>query len=225
MVETIAYSVISAIICSGILFAILNFGVKRLSKQNSSGAAEQGEDLQEKIVEITGAVDEAVASFSPLLSADALEEIEQTKAEFDSKLNEVKGKLSTLEKSLSAKQKDVDKAESSHNDLKRSKEAAAILADELKEAKDRLESEHKTLEEELTKSLSQLEVLSSELNLNPEAEAGITKIQNALENSRAHLKNLIQIYSQGSNRFINLQGQYRDLEKEFTKLVEKELTG
>ena len=225
MISTIILNVVIALVCCLILGAALFFGTKVLSRQQSSGAAGQIEEIDKKISVINSSIDNAIKKFEHLVSADELEQLDSAKDQLNKTLQEVQSKLHNLENALASKQKEVDAAESSHNDLKRSKEAAAVLADDLKATKAKLESEHKALETELNQSLSQLQALSSELHINPQAEAGINKIKNSLSNSQIQLKTLIQIYQQGSTRFVNLQEQYKDLEKEFTKLVEKELSG
>lgn len=225
MVQTIILALVSAVVGLAVLYAALQFGVKLLSKKQSSGASDQITSIDKTINELNTSIEAALSKFSELVSGDELDTLEKTKIELNNNLKTIETKLKSLDQALANKQKDVEKAESTHNELKRSKEAAQVLADELKSAKSLLENEHKALESELTQSLTQLETLSSELKINPQAEAGINKIKNSLTNSRTQLNNLIQVYKQGSTRFVNLQAQYHDLEKEFTKLVEKELSG
>lgn len=225
MLQTIIITLVSAGVCVGILFGALHFGVKLLSKRQSSGASDQIHTIDKSIDELNSAIESALNQFAELISADELDSLDNAKSELDANLKTVQKKLQSLELALQNKQIEVDKAESTHNELKRSKEAAEVLADELKASKSKLDAEHAALEGELNQSLTQLEVLSTELKLNPQAEAGMNKIRNSLINSQTQLKNLVQIYRQGSTRFVNLQTQYRDLEKEFTKLVEKELSG
>jgi len=223
--EVIAYSVGSAAAGLVLLFIALTIGVKILAKTQSSGASSKVSVLDEKIALITNSISIALEKFEPLSSASELESLDIKKETTLATLRDSENKLKALENALTKKQEEVNSAETSHNDLKRAKEASEILADEIVAKKSILEAEYQALEEELSQSLNQLEVLSSELNLTPQQQAGITKIENSLANSQKQLKILVHMYQQGSTRFTTLQDQYKDLEKEFTKLVEKELTG
>ena len=99
------------------------------------------------------------------------------------------------------------------------------MADSVRARKEELKSEYVRLESELENSLSQLSALSSEVTLTSDQQIGIKKIHGALEKTREQLNLLNEIYTQAQSRFLNLEAQYGELEKEFTKLVEKELSG
>lgn len=117
----------------------------------------------------------------------------------------------------------VKNEEETHNSLKHGKEEAVALAEQTREAYQQLSLESKHLESQLNQSLSKLSVLSNEVALTKEQEEGLMKICTSLEEAKNHLNSLVEMHGQAMMRFNSLELQFEELEREFGKLVEKEL--
>lgn len=192
----------------------------------SSGA--DGSDLQQRetrSTELSSQLDQALqylAAMVPL--GDALER-EQQIAGLRQDLSAETKKLQDLEAQLGRMQGLVETAEAAHSELKKGKEDCDTLADDIRSRKEQLISEASKLENEIAQSKAQLSMLSEEVSLTKEQKAALNQITAALDNSQKHVSGLAEVYTVASTRFVNLETQYSELEKEFTKLVEKELSG
>lgn len=218
------YILITSIL-TGILFS---GGVYLLNRILSSG---QGDSVATEVVEREQEAAELEKnleaalnygeSMSPLSDSLAKEEEIQTLLE---QLAGEREKLSALDKQVEGLQQTVEQEEAAHNELKKGKEEAVELAHSVAARKDELHAEFARLEGELEQSLAQLSALAGEVSLTAEQQTALNKINTALERGRAQLNTLNEIYTQAETRFLNLEIQYSELEREFTKLVEKELS-
>lgn len=218
--------IVSALVLAGILYGSLLAVSKVIQKKSSTSGS--GPELKATCLEIEAldkSLEEAFAYSSQLSPLSMYTELVQRKEAFEENLQNEKNKIEVLENKLKEIQAKVTKEETSHSNLKKGREEAIDLANDIKERKAQLEADQKRLNDELLNSMNQLNVLSGELNLTPEQEVGFNKIKNALKNSQDQLVSLSQTYKQASGRFSTLHGQYSDLEKEFTKLLEKDLAG
>jgi predicted nucleic acid-binding Zn-ribbon protein len=82
-----------------------------------------------------------------------------------------------------------------------------------------------TLEHTLAESLKTLDAMSSEIKMTPDQQAVIQELSNALTSASAQLRDVIVDYQNAHERLESLRLQHRDLENEYTKLVEQQLAG
>lgn len=218
--------IVSSLVFSILLYVSLVLATKSISKKASiSGSGPELKSANLEISTFDKTIADALSYASQLVPLSLYRDLINKKDAFEDNLQTEKNKLEELESKLSEIQSKVAKEELSHSNLKKGREEAIDLANDIKERKAQLEAEQKRLNDELLNSMNQLTVLSGEMNLTPEQEMGFNKIKTALKNSQEQLTSLTQTYKQASGRFATLHSQYSDLEKEFTKLVEKDLAG
>jgi chromosome segregation ATPase len=179
--------------------------------------------LEAKIEEINSSINNALNYSSQLVPLESALERKSEEKIIRAELEKELKTLKQLEMRLNSLQTEVEVAEASHHEIKRGKEASEELSKAIKERKDKLDKENNKIINDIDLSLDQLSSLSKGLSLTKDQDTGMKIIFNGISNSKKQIQTLVQAYKQSSGRFINLQAQYQDLEKEFTKLVEKEL--
>ena len=200
------------------------FFIRKLTKKSQESTGQDMSAGEDRIGELDQVMESAfkhVEGMVPLADARAIEsKIAETMKQFGVE----HAKLDQLEKSLAKAQKGVDTEEAAYNELKRGKDDAEQLADKIKADADRVDAETKRIENEIKESKDSLQKLGSEVALTADQKKAVDAIAASLNESSNRLKVLIESYSVASQRFVNLQSQYTELEKEYRKLVEKELS-
>jgi chromosome segregation ATPase len=201
--------------------------LKKLLGQKSAGGGLQTSirNLDSQISAANEGLEQGFAHIKEMVSLDVFQAKEKELAALNKQLNSERLKLEKLDRQVEKLQASVESEEASHNDRKRGKEEAASLADQVRENTQRLASEYSRLEQELNQSLSQLTALNTEVELTNEQKIALDSVYNGVRISRDQLSTLADVHTQAALRFTNLESQYQELEKEFTKLVEKELSG
>jgi chromosome segregation ATPase len=214
-------------IIAGLIFTASVIVSKIVITKKKEGAADASQInvMEMKTTKLAETIDNAIVRFGSMVPLDDFLTRQKQIADLEQQHSEEQAKLATLDKQVEKLQATVEAEEASHNALKKGKEEAAILADEVRSNKEQLTTEITRLENELASSLSELEVLSSEVDLSRDQQIALDRISSGLENARTQLRTLGDVYTQASTRFTNLESQFVELEKEFTKLVEKELGG
>ena len=202
--------------------------VFRLRGTNSKGQAELSSEM-DKQADIIRKFDTAIIAgltyVEPMTPLGEAIEREHSIAGLRGELATESAKLGTLDAQLSKLQKAVEDAEAAHNELKKGKEDAQTLADEIRGRKEQLAAEASRIASELIQSQAQLDLIAGEVTLTREQRSALNSVKAAVEGTNNQLMALNEIYSVAAARFTNLETQYSELEKEFTKLVEKELSG
>ncbi len=217
--------ILVAILFGGLYVGGLVLLSRYFAKNKPSGSSETAGDVESEIALVDGAMEQALSYVEDMLPLREAGERKAAIKDLEEQLEKENAKLAELDKKVEALQADVEVEEASHNELKKGKDEATMLAEELRATKDSLEAEAGRLQEELAQSLQHLESLSGEIEMTAEQKAALSKIGAALDSARAQFSSVAEIHSQAQTRFFNLEHQYLELEKEFTKLVEKELSG
>jgi chromosome segregation ATPase len=220
--STLITAIIAGVIFLGAAFVLQKY---LAAKQRGAGISSNIGEVEEKISDTDAAIQNALAHVESMMPLAKLKEREEELEGLNQQLGVEREKLEKLDKQVEKLQKTIEEEESAHNELKKGREEASTLADDVRANKERLASEYQQLESELKQSLSNLEALNTEVDLTADQQIAVDKIQGALESARVQLSTLSEMHSQAATRFTNLEAQYVELEKEFTKLVEKELSG
>lgn len=215
-------TIVLGIVFSGIVFALMKYFQK---KKESTGSGENMVGIEGEIQSMSDTIERGLSYCRDMIPYSKLKSRKADIERFNQQLSEERGKLEKLDKQVESLQGTIEVEESSHNELKKGKEEAGELAEQLRMNKDQLEGEYTRLEAELSRSLTEVSALSSEIEMTSDQKIACDKVQAGLENARLQLSTLADIYTQASTRFTNLENQYQELEGEFTKLVEKELGG
>lgn len=218
-------SLIIALVGAAIAALASFIAVARTKKANSGTATSELGAIDAQSATLAGEIEQAIAYISqmdPLAESRAL--MGQIAA-LNAELDQEREKLAALEKQLSGAQSKVDKEENEHSNLKRGKEECQRIADEMRSNTERLAMEQSRLDSELQQSSAQMTMLASETSLTAGQSQALKQINEALNDSSSHLKSVANLHNLSSERFLNLEVQYTELEKEYRKLVEKELSG
>ncbi len=217
--------IVSFLIGASAIAGIFVLTLKSLAAKAEGGGGSDLEQREERSSRLSENIEQALAYLGAMVPlADAVEREQQIAGLRQDLAGETK-KLQDLEAQLGRLQGMVETAEQGHSELKKGKEDCDTLADEIRTRKDQLNSEASRLESEIAQSRAQLSMLSEEVTLTKEQKAALNSITAALDHSQKQVTALAEIWTVASNRFVNLETQYSELEKEFTKLVEKELSG
>ena len=218
---SIVVTILLAGVCSGALFATL----KVLRSQASKEVGKERDVFKAEIAKFDDAIEVALSSLSGMSPLSDVRELEEKRKKIAADFDVERGKVTKLEGDLAALQKKVDKQEARHNELKKGKEDADRIADDIRANQEKLLAESKKLESELGQSKAQMSALVSSLPLDADQRAAIKEITDAVEKLGEQLKTLMEVNEVTSGRFLALQTQYSELEKEYRKLVDKELSG
>ncbi len=216
----------TSLVFSGLLYAGLLLASKSISKKASStGSSEEVKLAEISISKLDTNITNAIEYAKDLVPLSNLLDLVKTKDGFEDNLANERTKLELLEGKLNQIQEKVTSEEENHSNLKKGRAEAIDLANSIREKKGQLEKEQKKLVEDLGDSKNKLENLSTEVSLSPDQEIGLNLIKATIKSTHEQFTALSQTYKQSSTRFASLHSQYADLEGEFTKLVEKDLSG
>jgi chromosome segregation ATPase len=217
-----------ALIFSLILIAPLFYGLKFLIKkvytQTTSESSTKIPEINIQITKSDDMIHEDLSYTQGLLPlSDALKRKEQEQ-NLKNELIKSEKIIFELEKNLSALKSEVDETQNEYNKVKKGKESGDAISENIKTRKNELKNENDSLQKNLLESLNGIESFSKSTRLNQNQEAGVKMIIGNIQDANKHLETLINSYNQSSSRFLNLYEQYSDLEVEFTRLVEQELS-
>ncbi len=131
--------------------------------------------------------------------------------------------LKALEQKLEKAQKGVEEKEAIQQQTKSSKEEDEKKLGELLGGFDKIEQEAVGLERELAESLKNLDNILKEVKATDDQKAVLQELQSALTDAGARLRELLMEHGTVKERLEMLNQQHRDLEEEYTRLVEQQL--
>ena len=131
--------------------------------------------------------------------------------------------LKEIEASLVKAQKAVEEKEAQQQEVKTLKEEDETKLIELLTTFETLSSESITLESELAHTLKNVEEMLSSATLTDQEKEILTEFNEALFSASSRLRDLMTEYGVVKERLEGLQGQFKDLEEEYTRLVEQQL--
>ena len=131
--------------------------------------------------------------------------------------------LKEIEGSLSVAQKKVEEKETQQQELKTLKEEDETKLIDILTVFETLSQESMSLEQELAQSLKNVEEMLAGTTLSNEQRGILTEFNEALLSASSRLRDLVTEYQVVRERLEGLQGQFKDLEEEYTRLVEQQL--
>jgi len=215
----IIFLVISGLVATGVVF----FVFRTLSKQASASVGKERDVIANEIQIYDDAIERAVIKLDTMVSLDEKVQLAAEQANLQKALDVEKGKVKKIQADLQSLQERVDQQEAKHSELKRGKEESDALAKSLRENKQRLVDEAGTLSKACLEIVSGFSVVSSKISKEQLAE--LEEIEETTKTASVQLKEFSEFYSRAATRFVNLEKQYAELEREFRKLLDKALTG
>ena len=215
MVITIVATVLSVLGIVG--------GFALLKKQIASSVGAEKDSLISEIPKVIAGIEKMLADASRFASKPQLDFVTQQAQAAQADLAKEKQNLTSIETRLDEAQKNVETKEAAQQELKSGREDEEILLQELFAKFDDISAESVTLEQRLASSMKNLDQLLEEVELTPDQRGMYQDLQNALSSAGTRLRDLLMEYTTVKDRLQVLQQQHKDLEEEYTRLVEQQL--
>lgn len=196
---------------------------KYLSEKASKIKDADTATIKSEIYHCDQATKKALSKLNSMMSLNDKIEVEQVISEQEVAIEAENSRLIKIQEKLSTLQAEVARQEEKIAQLKKGKEESFRLADDVRSKSEALEAERNRLEAELNNSKDQMIALKSELELTSAQASAIDEIYKAIDEASSRLMELSDSHQIASERFLNLQIQYEELEKEYSKLIAKEL--
>jgi len=159
-------------------------------------------------------------NFASRLQLESLQKMTQSTVD---ELGKEKSLLKETEGRLDQAQKEVENKESHHQEMKTAKEEDEQKLQELLERFGQVSSESMELEQHLAASMKNLDKLLDEAELTADQSSVLRELSTAMTNASSRLRDLLVEYTTVKERLELLSQQHRDLEEEYTRLVEQQL--
>jgi len=219
MIIAILTLVLSGSLATGLSFLVF----RNLSKQATSSVGKERDIIVSEIQLFDEAIDKALVKLDSMVSLDERIKLEQEVATIQKSIDIEKGKVNKIQKDLQSLQERVDQQEAKHSELKRGKEESDVLAKSLRENREKFVEEAASLSQSCAGVLDSFALLSAKLS--KESLSEIQELEETFRMSSVQLMEFSEFYSKAATRFINLEKQYSELEREFRKLLDKALIG
>lgn len=131
--------------------------------------------------------------------------------------------LKEFETKLEGAQGQIEAKETAQQELKTSRREDEERLNQLLASFKDISQESIALEQRLAASLKNLDGLMAGMTLTPDQRAVLTELQNVMVSAGGRLRELITEYEAVKNRLEILRQQHKDLEEEYTRLVEQQL--
>ena len=209
-----------ALIVSAACVAIGVFVLRRsIHSSGGSPRAKLVSQIRESEEEIKALLHYANAFASKGQFDTVVRMLEQLKADLQSE----KHALQEIESKLTKAQNDVEGKEGQQQSLKTAREEDELRLEELMSTFSTVSDESRQLERRLADSLKELDRMLEELELTADQRDVLDELSKALSTAGGLLRDLITEHAALHERLEQLRQQHRDLEDEYTKLVEQQL--
>jgi chromosome segregation ATPase len=179
---------------------------------------EQSRQLEEKLIEVLSEKDR-------FASKAQIATLRRQTESFLTTIAEQRGLLETIIQRLDKARIDVEERELAQQEARAMREEDEVVIEQVTSNYTHFSTESVTLEHTLAESLKTLDVMTSELQMTPDQQAVFSELSNALTSASAQLRDVIVDYQNAHERLENLRSQHKDLEAEYSKLVEQQLGG
>lgn len=188
------------------------------SNEEMASLREKSRELEEKLIEMLSEKDR-FASRAQIATL-----VRQTES-FLATISEQRGLLTTIAQRLEKARVDVEERELAQQEARAMKEEDEAVIVQVTTNYTQFSTESVTLEHTLAESLKTLDAMTNELQMTPDQQAVFAELSNALTSASSQLRDVIVDYQNAHERLENLRSQHKDLEAEYSKLVEQQLGG
>lgn len=211
--------IVTVALNGGILFGLMTF----LKNREATALGNEAAATRKKIETVDEGLDNLLKYSHRYISKKALEDSVEKVAQLTRELEEQKAALEAIEVKLEKVQKEVETREDQQQEVKASNQADQEKLEELLGNYAEASTEAFSLEQKLAESLRNLDSMLEELTLTADQRALLESLSEALSEAGARLRDLLTEYEATNNRLKTLQQQHKDLEEEYTRLVEQQL--
>ncbi len=214
------YIVVSAVLSIVVVAASLFTG-----KKLAGGASkEQIDALMVEARELESLLSPSRASAEGRFSNAQLARLIEQTEEFVQGLEQQKQTIKQIETRLEKAQKEVEGKEGEQQEMKSAKEEDEKRLYEITTAFETHSSQSVALEHQLAASLKNLDTMMVEVPMTADQKAVFQALSDTLTNVSSRLRDLFVDYQAVHERLEGLKSQHTDLEEEYTKLVEQQLS-
>lgn len=215
----IALALIMTIIAAGAIVGALFIFRRQISASVGVERDSLASEIPKILDEAKGLLEQADRFASRPQLDFVIEQVQAAQAGLDNE----KSNLKNIETRLEQAQKDVETKEASQQELKSSKEEDENQLQELLARAETIASEALALEQRLAASMKNLDQLLQEVDLTPDQRGMLEELQRAFTDASSRLRDLLMEYNTVKDRLMVLKQQHKDLEEEYTRLVEQQL--
>jgi putative ABC transport system permease protein len=212
-------SIIIGLISAGLIVA-LGLVIK---KKLSGGQAEQIDALVLEVSELDRKIDEIQSQAKDLISKSQADSAQEQLESARAAITAEKSNLAAIERKLDKAQKLVEGKEAIQQELKSGKAEDEQKMAELLAGYADISAESVMLEQQLAASMKNLDQIMSEVDMTVDQRSVLQDLSGALTTAGSRLRDLIMEYQQTNERLQALNVQHKDLEEEYTRLVEQQL--
>ena len=219
--ENILITVLTLLIAIGLPLAAYLAGKRAgalASDTESAALRDEAQTLETQLIEV-------MSEQRKFASKGQIQSLISQAKTFTSSTQDQKAILSSLVERLDKARENVQQREAEQQEIRVMKEEDEKIIVQLTSNYAQFSNESVTLEHTLAESLKTLDAMSSEIKMTPDQQAVIQELSNALTSASAQLRDVIVDYQNAHERLESLRLQHRDLENEYTKLVEQQLAG
>jgi chromosome segregation ATPase len=208
-------------ILSGSAALAVAFFIKRKANY---GIGQERKDLKISLAGIDQDLLSLTKESEKLISRRQLEGIRKRRLTLSQEMDTAKNLAIEIEEKVRAAQKAIKEKESSQSKLKAVKVGEENKIAEIITTYEALNGESIDLERKLAESMKQLDSLEGEAQLTEKQKEALAKLSEVLSSAGERMRELITEYDTINKRILELQQQYLDLEDEFKRLVEQQLS-
>jgi len=197
-----------------------------VGKNTASGASnEEMAHLRERSRELESNLIELLSEKDRFASKAQIATLIRQTESFMATISEQRGLLTTISQRLEKARVNVEERELAQQEARAMREEDEAVIEQVSNNYTQFSTESVTLEHTLAESLKTLDVMTSELQMTADQQAVFAELSNALTSASSQLRDVIVDYQNAHERLENLRSQHKDLESEYSKLVEQQLGG
>jgi chromosome segregation ATPase len=219
MAILITFCVLSIVISTSSLF----FLSKKLALTTTVSNSQEFEITEKATTEVcaklAGFLQKKPEEFG---SKQQLESVSAQLIEVHESIENERTELKNIENSLLASQNEVEERETKIHEIKGARQQEIKALEEVKQNFEKLSEQSTVLESNLQNSLVEIERLGSELELTQDQKDTLNEFSEIFQVALNDLTLLMAQADDSEERVKNLAQQYRNLEDEYTALVEKQ---
>ena len=190
----------------------------------NAGLGQEKKDLKLTLAGLDQDLISLTKDSEQLISKQQLESIRNRRQELVTQMTEAKSLLKELDSKLKSSQQAVKQSEVEQAKLKAVKVGDENKIAEIITTYESLNGASIALEKKLAESMHQLDTLESEVQMTEKQRESLKKISSALSGAGERMRELITEYDTINKKLIELQQNYLDLEDEYKRLVEQQLS-
>lgn len=195
-----------------------------ITRRVANHIAKDAGELGAGIVELDDIIANLRNRIADMLPSAGYRELQAKLPVIQKELAAVQQNCAALETELASTKGFIANKEKLHNEIKKGRADNIKMADELIANKEALLNEMSVLQDQLADSKAQLDSLNEEVELTEAQKSALDEIKASLKATVTQLNELSVVYGQISKSFVTLEGQYQELEKEYRRLIEVELS-